>query len=254
MSTPLATSDRAAVHRAAAHNLAAWHHVNLRALGREPTWTDRWWSCPLPEPTVYHSAVQLTPVTDRTEEATLRSGLVDHLATSRYVSVGTPFDDLDLGPAGLSRAGEGTWLARAPGPLPPDRADPSARVERVTTADALAEFEQAMVQAFGVWMSVPRGSVHAPAVLDADEQVVFVARTDEGVVAAIAMAMRTEVVGIYGVGTRPDWRGRGFATAVTRACLEWAPGHIAVLQPTPAALSLYLRLGFATVGPFSHWR
>lgn len=252
MSTPLATSDREVVHRAAAHNLAAWHHVNLRALGREPTWTDRWWSCPLPEPTVYHSAVQLLPAAEAGAD-TLRAELDGHLRTSGYVSVGTPFDDLDLEPSGLSRAGEGTWLARAPGPLPGPAHD-VARVEQVRDEESLAEFEQAMVQAFGVWMAVPRFSVHAPAVLDADDHVVFVARADDGVVAAVAMAMRTEVVGIYGVGTRPEWRGRGFATAVTRACLEWAPGHIAVLQPTPAAWSLYLRLGFAAVGPFTHWR
>jgi predicted GNAT family acetyltransferase len=68
------------------------------------------------------------------------------------------------------------------------------------------------------------------------------------------MAYRSSgVVGIYGVTTLDPARGRGFATAMTRAALATAPGRPAVLQPTPAAGGIYARLGFTTVGPYAHW-
>ena len=61
------------------------------------------------------------------------------------------------------------------------------------------------------------------------------------------------VNGLYGVGTVPGERGRGYATALTRAGLALAPDRPAVLQPSPAAARLYRRLGFVEIGSFTHW-
>jgi predicted GNAT family acetyltransferase len=61
------------------------------------------------------------------------------------------------------------------------------------------------------------------------------------------------VVGIYGVGTVPTHRRRGYAHALTAACLAIEPDRPAILQPSAAAASLYRRLDFVDVGPFTHW-
>jgi predicted GNAT family acetyltransferase len=61
------------------------------------------------------------------------------------------------------------------------------------------------------------------------------------------------VAGIYGVTTLAPFRGRGYATALTRATLALAPDRPAVLQPTPAAAEIYRRLGFAPIGTARHW-
>ncbi len=58
------------------------------------------------------------------------------------------------------------------------------------------------------------------------------------------------------VATRPDARGRGLATAVTRAALLDARSRgarFAVLQAVPAAERLYARLGFVAVGQWQEW-
>jgi ribosomal protein S18 acetylase RimI-like enzyme len=58
------------------------------------------------------------------------------------------------------------------------------------------------------------------------------------------------------VATRPQARGRGLASAVTAAALHSAAERgrrAAVLQATPAAERLYLRLGFVPVGRWQEW-
>jgi ribosomal protein S18 acetylase RimI-like enzyme len=58
-------------------------------------------------------------------------------------------------------------------------------------------------------------------------------------------------VGLWNLATLPDARRRGAATAVTIAALEDARAdgcRLAVLASTPAALSLYRRLGFEDGG------
>jgi ribosomal protein S18 acetylase RimI-like enzyme len=232
---------------AAATNLAAWHDTSVRALGLAPRSTEGWWLCELPGPTVYHSAVQLLPATP------IEGELADHVASSPFVSVGSPFDDRDLTPLQLTRRGEGLWATRAPGPLPRDDQPTWLRVEAVSTASRLAAFEQAMALAFDVPMHVPAFSIHAPPALQDPALSFFIARGADGTVAGTAMAMRTEVLGIYGVGTVPAWRRSGVASALTRACIAIAPELTAVLQPTPAAQGLYTRLGFRYRSPFSHW-
>lgn len=61
------------------------------------------------------------------------------------------------------------------------------------------------------------------------------------------------VAGIHGVATREPARGRGIASAVTRAALRAAyrEGYrVAVLHSTPMAVPVYARMGFAPVAEF----
>ena len=92
---------------------------------------------------------------------------------------------------------------------------------------------------------------YLPASFAADPDVrVFNARLD-GRPVGISIAIRTgDVAGVYGVGTRPESRGRGVGTAVTWAAVaagrEWGSDTI-VLQASEMGLSLYQRMGFRTV-------
>ena len=61
------------------------------------------------------------------------------------------------------------------------------------------------------------------------------------------------VIGIYGVGTVPGHRGRGYARALTLRRARPGAGRPATLQPSDAAARMYRRLGFAEIGRFTHW-
>jgi predicted GNAT family acetyltransferase len=74
-----------------------------------------------------------------------------------------------------------------------------------------------------------------------------------GSAVAAAMSYRSEgAVGIYGVTTIASARGRGYASALTRALVD--PAAPALLSPSPEAERLYRRLGFEQVGELRQWR
>lgn len=56
--------------------------------------------------------------------------------------------------------------------------------------------------------------------------------------------------------TRKDWRGRGFGTALLKACIAEleASGRTALLDATPAGEPLYRSLGFADGERFTRWQ
>jgi GNAT superfamily N-acetyltransferase len=63
-------------------------------------------------------------------------------------------------------------------------------------------------------------------------------------------------VGLYGVGTAPDYRGRGFGGAISAAAVEWGRGRgerIAILHATTMGAPVYRRLGFQPVGEVTDW-
>ena len=69
---------------------------------------------------------------------------------------------------------------------------------------------------------------------------------------AAGMSYRSNnAIGIYGVTTLSSARGRGHATALTRALID--PAMPAVLSPSTEAQDLYRRLGFKPVGELTQW-
>jgi GNAT superfamily N-acetyltransferase len=63
-------------------------------------------------------------------------------------------------------------------------------------------------------------------------------------------------VGIYGVGTVPDARGRGYGSAVTLATMDWGAAKgadLAILHATELGEPVYRRLGFEKVCEISQW-
>jgi len=75
---------------------------------------------------------------------------------------------------------------------------------------------------------------------------------DEGIVRATAAAATWgSTAGVFFVNTDPGWRGRGVGTAMTAAALRKAAAggaDRACLDATTLGLSIYLRLGFESVG------
>jgi len=79
----------------------------------------------------------------------------------------------------------------------------------------------------------------------------------DGVAVATSLAfVGAGAVGIYGVGTIPERRGRGYGGALTVAGVEWGRSRgasLAVLEATGLGLPVYRRLGFATVFETTSW-
>jgi len=251
--------------RAAARNLAEWHHVSVRALGLRPRRTDAWWTCAIPAPNIYHSAVALRPAVDDADRDIIMRELRGHLddPDSHYVSICDSWDELPLDVVGRQRRSRGPWCIRPPGAVevrPLADAD-ALGVEVVRDRDTLVEFERTVVEGFGARMPIAPFDIHAPQILDDPSMHLFLGRAKRelaGVPAghpvAVAMAYLTpELNGVYGVATVPLARGRGFATRITVAALEVAYDRPAMLQPSPEAQPIYRRLGFTDLGTFSHW-
>jgi GNAT superfamily N-acetyltransferase len=92
---------------------------------------------------------------------------------------------------------------------------------------------------------------------------IFVVDGTEGCLASVAVGRISETLPsprrehvlegyIEWVGTDPRYRGRGYASAATRKLLQWFYANEAIsvsLHASPAAESLYLRMGFSDEGP-----
>ena len=243
------------LHQAAATNLAAWHTASTAALGLSPVQDERWWTCPMPAPNIYFSAISVSPAPSRRARLQMAATLRPHArdrATS-LLSVCDTWDQLDLRDFGLERRTAGMWFGRPPASsVAPPVAGRDLRIERVADAEQLAWFERTMVAGFGARPPILRFDIHAPGILDDPAMHVLGGWCDDDLVAC-AMAYRSDVVGVYGIATLPSHRGRGFASAMTIAAAGVAPDLPAVLQPTPLAEGVYRRLGFTPFGPFSHW-
>jgi GNAT superfamily N-acetyltransferase len=84
----------------------------------------------------------------------------------------------------------------------------------------------------------------------------FVARVDGSPVACSLGFVGAGAVGLYGVGTVPEMRGRGYGSAVTLAAMDWGAERgaaLAILHATELGEPVYRRLGFETVCLTSQW-
>ncbi len=246
---------------AAVDNLIAWHDLSIGALGFPTGLGRHWWTSPTPAPWIYFTAIQRRPLVGRRQRDEAAAELRTHLDDPRggFQAVCASFADLDLTTpsAGLALRARGLWYARPATRVAawsaPDAEPEDLVIESVAGPGPLAEYESATSAAFGGLAPVAVGDVHAPGILADPDLHVLVGRRDTRVVAGAMAQLGAGVIGLYGVGTVPGERGRGYATALTRAALALAPNRVAVLQPSPAAARLYRRLGFTEVGAFTHW-
>jgi GNAT superfamily N-acetyltransferase len=84
----------------------------------------------------------------------------------------------------------------------------------------------------------------------------FIGRVDGVAVGTSLAFVSRDVVGLYGVGTAPENRGRGYGGAMTVAGIKWGRRRgatLGVLESSDAGFRVYQRLGFRTVCETTAW-
>jgi GNAT superfamily N-acetyltransferase len=220
---------------------AAWHASWLTALGLRSERRDSLWRALDRPPFIYWTAITLAPDVDRSAVADARGTICDSWSV------------LELEPAGFAERVREPWFVRPAGELPDGEAPPELEVVHVRTPAEVAEFELVSVRGFeSEEATVEPASIHPPAIL-ADERMTLLTGRVAGRAVSAAMSYRADsAIGIYGVTSVASARGRGYASALTRALVDSALP--ASLSPSPEAERLYRRLGFEPVGELRQWQ
>ena len=220
---------------------AAWHAAWLDALGIESARDDRVWRALAPPPVIYWTVITLSPEAGPDDLRQCGGTVCD------------AWSAIDLAPSGFTVRAEEPWFLRPPGPLADDAGPDGLEIVRASSPAEVEEFELASVRGFGGEnASVEAGAIHPAEVLSDPHLTMLTGRVDGSAVAAATSYRTPRAVGIYGVATLPSARGRGYASALTRALID--PARPATLSPSPEAESLYRRLGFAPVGALRMWQ
>lgn len=232
-----------------ADTTARWHESWLAALGLRSERRDSVWRALDPPPFIYWTAITLAGDVPAAAVADSRGTICDSWSVLDLARPG--FEE--RGSDGFVERAREPWFLRPVGDSAVAERPSDLEVVRVSTPAEVAEFEAVSVRGFGGDdASVPTGAFHPASILADARMTMLMGRVGGNAVAA-AMSYRTdEAVGIYGVTTIASARGRGYASALTRALV--VPGLPAVLSPSPAAESLYRRLGFEQVGELRQWR
>ena len=83
----------------------------------------------------------------------------------------------------------------------------------------------------------------------------WVAYVEDKAVSVVTTAIAADVIGIYSLGTLPQYRGRGYGETLLRHAIDEARKQTgikrSILQSTNDAFKLYLRMGYQVVTSFS---
>jgi hypothetical protein len=220
---------------------AGWHSAWLAALGLRSERRDGVWRALDPAPVIYWSAITLSPDVAEAAVAGGRGVICD------------AWSALELADAGWVVRAREPWFVRPPGELAHEDVPRGLEIVQVSTAAEVAEFELVSVRGFeSEDASIEPGAIHPPTILG-DPRMTMLTGRAEGRPVAAAMSYRTDAaVGVYGVTTVASARGRGYASALTRALTD--PALPATLSPSPEAESLYRRLGFEHAGELRMWQ
>ncbi len=133
-------------------------------------------------------------------------------------------------------------------------------VSAVTDQAGVFEWANTFDPAFG---AEPRGQHHpwlrpfsALYLGESSPGRLFIGHVDGVAVATSLAFFGGGAIGIYGVGTVPDHRGRGYGGAMTMAAATWGRDQgadFAVLAASEAGFPVYERLGFRTVCQVTSW-
>jgi GNAT superfamily N-acetyltransferase len=227
---------------------AAWHAAWLTALGLRSERTATVWRALDAPPFIYWTLITLAPDASLSEFREAQGTVCDSWAALDLTALRFEERDRD----GFVERAREPWFVRARGRLPDESPPPELELVRVSTPPEVAEFEAVSLRGFGGDdASVEPGTIHPPAIL-ADVRMTMLTGRVAGAAVAAATSYRTDAaIGIYGVTTVEAARGRGYASALTRALID--PALPASLSPSPEAESLYRRLGFETVGELRQW-
>jgi GNAT superfamily N-acetyltransferase len=151
---------------------------------------------------------------------------------------------------GLQDAGDVPGMVLHPLTPAPQRAA-DLRCVRVEGEQDVAVLAAIIVEAFG--RAEQLATAFTPALLDASGVEAYAGYVADEPVAS-ALLMRTgDVAGIYGIGTREAWRGRGIGEAITWHAAEQgrrAGCTTASLQASDMGRPVYERMGFRTIAQY----
>ena len=121
-------------------------------------------------------------------------------------------------------------------------------VELVQTTEQLEDWVKVFVEGIGV-PEDRREDLHKAetSMLEKKDYLRFVGYSDGEPVTISALILEEDVVGVYFVITRPEYRGKGYGTVITVEALEEAHkrGYSqAILQSSAMGYNIYKRIGF----------
>jgi len=242
--------------KAMALNVAAWTDSSVVCLGVHTFRTESlWWRKPGGSP-IYLSAIITDPqVADDVLQSDLR--LVETVWGTEGISLWDCWAARDLSGMGFKRQWMERWYLRHPSPLPRNfTLPPGLSIEAVTNAKQLAEFEEASWEGFEMIeaaRTVGRFGQHAEGTLDDAGMQYLMARLDGRVVASTIAYATRNMVGIYGISTVPQFRRRGYATALVRAVISLRSDLPVSVQPDPESVRIYADTGFVPAGEVAAW-
>lgn len=161
----------------------------------------------------------------------------------------SPFPTPDLAPLGFTCVGHPPFMVRPAGEAIVARPE-GVQIERVADADALAEFETTLIEAYP---GGPAGTLFTPGILGVDGVALWIARFDGRCVATAAGHHGGAVNGVEIVSTLPTARGRRVGEAITWAPTLVRPDRPAALFASDLGRPVYERMGFLAVLRFTLW-
>jgi len=150
-------------------------------------------------------------------------------------------------------------LTEAPGMYaerlaPPSRVLPEVEVRPLSDPATRAAFAWITSVAFDIPHAICN-AIYGGETAWTDDFLGYVAYFHGEPVATTAIVEQSHLVGVYSVGTLPDYRRSGFAEATMRKVLsetrERTGVERTVLQSTPAGLRLYERMGYRRITNFN---
>lgn len=123
-------------------------------------------------------------------------------------------------------------------------------IARVASDDHVRAHRETSALVFGTPPGVSE-ALSPPAALASDRCGYFLALAGEDVVGTSVSFVSGDVVGIFGVTTLAQHRGRGIGAALTQRAIDYGRDHgatLAFLQASEAGFSVYLRMGFEVIG------
>lgn len=161
----------------------------------------------------------------------------------------SPFPTADLAPLGFTLVGHPPFMVRPSGAATVP-APEGVTIERVTTAEGLAEFEATLIEAYP---GGPGGTFFTPGILDVDGVALWVARLDGACVATAAGHHGGAVNGVEIISALPSVRGRRIGEAITWAPTLARPDLPAALFASDPGRPVYERMGYLPVLRFTLW-
>jgi len=147
-------------------------------------------------------------------------------------------------------------ISQAPGMVatslaPPARTLPEIVCRPVSNHSTRFAFAELTSVCFDIPFSIAR-AIYEPEIAWKGDYRGFVGYVSGRPMSMVALVRSEGALGIYSLGTLPDYRRRGYGEALLRAVLEERrDNELMVLESTEAGYPLYRRLGFRETARFS---